>query len=153
MKKIAAFLLTAALIAGAVYLSVSRQSGENAGPEQVVWRMLDRSREGKVKEYLDCFSNPLRSQLQATARNMTDTKFSEYLVDSSKKLKGAAVSDIRQQDQGQATLVLEYVYADRNEKQRLNLKLENGNWYIASSEGSQRIQPLIPYGKPVQEIR
>ena len=55
--------------------------------------------------------------------------------------------------EGAAGFVVEYVYQSQNEKQRMSLKFENGLWRILSAEVSQRVQPLIPYGKPVTEAQ
>ena len=56
-------------------------------------------------------------------------------------------------DYWRATLVVEYVYQDQNERQRMALTLMGGVWLIESAESSQRVQPLIPYGKPVSDVQ
>jgi len=152
-KRAAAFILTAAMIGGAIWFSYRERTKQPEEPENAVWRMLDQSRAGSVEGYLECFTGATRAQLEATARGMTLPKFSDYLKGSVGLVKGVAVYDIARSGPEDAALVVEYVYQDRNERQRMTLKLESGVWRIGSAEGSQRIQPLIPYGKPVTEAQ
>ena len=153
MKRAAAFVLTAAMIGAAIWFSYRPERRRVEEPEGAVWRMLDYSRTGSVEGYLDCFTGPTRAQLESTARGMTLPKFSDYLKESVARVKGVAVYDVARAGPHDAALVVEYVYQERNERQRMTLKLENGAWRIASADGSQRIQPLIPYGKPVTEVQ
>jgi hypothetical protein len=152
-KRAAAFAITAAMIGGALWYARAPASRRPDEPENAVWRLLDESRSGSVDRYLDCFTGGMRAQLEATARGMSLPKFSDYLKESVGKVKGVAVYDVVRPGPEEAALVVEYVYQDRNERQRMALKLQNGSWRIASAEGSERIQPLIPYGKPVSEVQ
>lgn len=151
MKKTVAFGLTVALAVAGAWWSYRQPNKSSEDPEAAIWRVLDCSRAGNVDGYLDCFTGSTRAQLEATARGMTLPKFSEYLKQSVEKVKGVAIYDVQRPGEGQAALVVEYVYQDQNERQRMSLKLEKGLWRIESAETSQRIQPLIPYGKPVTE--
>lgn len=151
IKKMLALLLAAGLIGGAIFLSSRRQERGGENPERALWQMLDQSRAGNVGGYLACFTGSTRAQLEATAQSMTPARFAEYLRESVSKIKGVAVFDARRPAAGRATLTVEYVYSDRNERQRMSLILEGGVWKIESTDASQQIQPLIPYGKPVMD--
>jgi hypothetical protein len=153
-RKLVAFLITAALAAGGVWWS-RRQARVKAPeePESAIWRMLDASRGGDPTSYLDCFTGGMRAQLETTARGMTPPKFSEYLRESMGRVKGVAVYDVARGSPTEASLVVEYVYQDQNERQRMTLRMVDGTWRIETAETSQRIQPLIPYGKPVTEVQ
>jgi len=153
-RKLVAFLITAALAAGGVWWS-RRQASVKAPeePESAIWRMLDASRGGDAASYLDCFTGGMRAQLETTARGMTSPKFSEYLRESMGRVKGVAVYDVARGGPTEASLVVEYVYQDQNERQRMSLRMVAGTWRIETAEASQRIQPLIPYGKPVTEVQ
>lgn len=153
MKKVLALLLTVGLICGALYLSNRRRNMTFEGPESAVWRMLDESRSGSVEGYLDCFTGAMRAQLEMTANGMTLPRFSEYLKESAGKVKGVAVYGVQQTNAGRASLTVEYIYPDHNERQRVNLRLEQGRWRVEAAESSQRVQPLIPYGKPVTDLQ
>jgi hypothetical protein len=152
-RKVFAFALTLALVAGAVFLSYRQRPKTPEEPENVIWRVLDQSRAGSVEGYMDCFTGSMREQLEVTARGMTLPRFSEYLRESIEKVKGVAVYDVQRSGEGAATLVVEYVYQDQNERQRMSLRKEGESWRIESAEPSSRIQPVIPYGKPVTEVQ
>jgi hypothetical protein len=151
-KRAAALALTGALMAGAVVLSRRSAVVTPPAPESAVWRMLDESRAGRVDGYLDCFTGSTRAELENTARGMTPGGFSAYLRESVKPVKGVAVYDLERTGPDAARLVVEYVYPEQNERQRMTLELEGGAWRIAAAEASQRFRPLIPYGKPVSEV-
>ena len=148
-----AFALTVALVAGAVFLSYRKPPKTPEEPENVIWRLLDQSRAGSVDGYLDCFTGSMRQQLEVTARGMSLPRFSEYLKESIEKVKGVAVYDVQRSGEATATLVVEYVYQDQNERQRMSLRKEGEAWRVDSAEPSRRIQPVIPYGKPVNEVQ
>ncbi len=151
IKKVLALVVTAGLIGGAIFLSNRRREGRGENPESALWQMLDQSRAGNVDGYLACFTGSTRAQLEATVRSMTPSLFAEYLRESTSKIKGVAVFDAQRPAEGLATLTVEYVYSDRNERQRMKLRLEHGVWKIESTDASRRIQPVIPYGKPVTD--
>ena len=153
MKKGLAILITVLLIAGAILFSYRQRKSDPEEPETVIWRMLEHSRTGDVQAYLDSFSASTRAQLEATAREMTFAGFSDYLKESSARVKGVAVYEVRRMGEDRATLVVEYVYKDRNERQRLGLKRQGGRWCIEWEETSQRVQPLVPYGKPATDVQ
>src|SRR5881628_814234 len=139
MKKGLAFLITALLVAGMLLLSYRQRKLTPEAPDAVIWRLLERSRAGNVQAYLDCFSGSTRAQLEATAREMAIPRFSDYLKESSVRVKGVAVYDVQRTSERSATLVVEYVYEDQNERQRMALRLEGGTWRIESAESSQRV--------------
>ena len=153
MKKVLAPVLTGCLIAAALYLSYRREHALSEGPESAVWRILEESKAGNVAGYLDCFAGKTREQLESTAMGMTRPAFSDYLKKSSAGVKGVAVYEIRPVDKGHATLTVEYVFENQNERQRLNLRFDQGRWRVESTEGSQHVQPLVPYGKPVTDLQ
>lgn len=153
MNRIFAGILTVLVIAGALFFSYRERRKSPDDPESAIWGMWDQARLGKVEGYLDCFTGTTRAQLEATARGMGPQAFSDYLRASVSKVKGIAVFQVQRPAEGEASLIVEYVYQDQNERQSLALKLEAGVWRIDSVGFSQRIQPLIPYGKPVTEVQ
>src|SRR5262249_10164469 len=111
-KKAAAFVLTAALAAAALWWSNRKTDTVPAEPESAIWRILDQSRAGSVEGYLDCFTGTTRAQLETTARAMTLPKFALYLKESVSRVKGVAVYDVTRPAPETAALVVEYVYQD-----------------------------------------
>jgi hypothetical protein len=153
MKKTLAFALTIAMLGAGIWFSYRQRSTVPDEPESVIWLLLEKSKAGDVEGYLDCFTGQTRAQLETTAQGMGLPQFSDYLKQSVAPVKGVAVYDVQRPSEGLTTLVVEYVYQDQNERQRMSLKKGKDRWRIETAEASQRIQPVIPYGKPVSEAQ
>ena len=151
MKKTLAFTLTVVILGAGIWFSYRQRNTTPEEPESVIWLMLEKSKAGDVEGYLDCFSGQTRAQLETTAQGMSLPKFSEYLKQSVAPVKGVAVYDVQRPSEVLTTLVVEYVYQDQNERQQMSLKKDKSRWRIEKAEASQRIQPIIPYGKPVTD--
>ena len=153
MKKTLAFMLTVAMLGAGIWFSYKQRNTTPDEPESAIWLMLEKSKAGDVEGYLDCFTGQTRAQLETTAQGMSLPKFSDYLKESVAPVKGVAIYDVQRPNEVLTTLVVEYVYQDQNERQQMSLKKERSRWRIEKAEASQRIQPLIPYGKPVTEAQ
>jgi hypothetical protein len=154
VRKPLATILTLAVLGAALWWTTSRRTADtgSAGePQSVVWRMIDESKIGDVEGYLDCFVGEIRRQLQSTVDEMSSAEFSSYLQRSIDELKGVAVFDVEQEG-SRAVLTIEYLYQDESERQRLELRLEDQSWRIASAEASRRKKSLIPYGTPIELV-
>ncbi len=153
MKQYLAVGLTLGLIGLVLFFANRRTEGPpSEEPEDVVWKLLDESKEGNIDGYLECFAGEMRTRLETTAADMTPDKFSAYLKESLEKVKGVAVFDVERSSDTTARLVVEYVYQDKNERQRLRLSFQESAWRIEEAEASEWIHPLIPYGQSVTEI-
>jgi hypothetical protein len=146
-----------ALAAAALWWARARQPAPaeatpESEPQSVVWRMVDASKARDVPGYLECFAGDLRTRLEATARQLGDDGFAEYLARRVAELKGVALYDVERQPDGRASVTVEYVFADEKELQRLHLEETRGRWVIAEAEASRREKSLIPYGTPIEEV-
>jgi hypothetical protein len=121
-------------------------------PQSVVWQMVDASRARDVAGYLECFAGDLRTRLDATARQLGDDGFADYLAQRVAELKGVALYDVERPSDGRASVTVEYVFADEKELQRLHLEQARGRWVIAAAEASRREKSLIPYGTPIEQV-
>jgi len=80
-------MVTLILLIGALGLlagrgRLTRVKGDESvlgGPEETIWRMSDAAREGNGRAYLECFSGTLQQNLQRSAAEMGEARFSEYL--------------------------------------------------------------------------
>jgi len=159
MRKHLPAIITIFVISGALVFLTQRerlsswqlQKRAVATPEDVVWRMSDATREGSVQAYLDCFSGPLKQNLQKTADDMGESHFSRYLKELSEEVTGIAVSDLKQANEETASLKVEFVFRGRNETQIHSFKLLAGGWKITEVDGAEQIKTLIPYGTDVRE--
>jgi hypothetical protein len=121
-------------------------------PQSVVWRMVDASKARDVAAYLACFAGDLRTRLDATARQLGDDGFADYLARRVEELKGVALYDVEREGATRASVTVEYVFADEKELQRLHLEEVRGRWVIAGAEESRREKSLIPYGTPIEMV-
>jgi len=159
MRKHLPAIITILLIGGALVFLTQRERLSNwqlqkravATPEDVVWRMSDATREGNVQAYLDCFSGPLKQNLQKTVDDIGESQFSRYLKELSDEVTGIAVSDLKQADEETASLKVEFVFRGRNETQIHSFKLLAGVWKITEVDGAEQIKTLVPYGTDVNE--
>ena len=113
--------------------------------------MLAESRAANLQGYLDCFAGNLRTQMELAFGGMTPEQSAGFLRESASRIKGVALHDLRKSSENEATVVADYVYQDRNDRQRLTLGFDGKSWRIVSAESSKRIQPLVPYGQAVYE--
>ena len=65
-------------------------------------------------------------------------------------VKGVAIQEPERISDREVKARVEYVFADRNEVQIVYLERVGERWKIASADGAQRIETLIPYGTPVK---
>jgi hypothetical protein len=147
-KNRAATLVTIVIVAAVLLWALVGRRPEPPEPATVIWTMIEAAQAGEVEPYLECFGGELAERLKATATEMSADGFSEYLRSSSDLLTGVAVYDVDKDDGGGASLIVEYVYRDATERQRMQLELARGRWTITELERSRRAKPLIPYGAP-----
>lgn len=118
-------------------------------PRDVIYAMLDAAREGIVDEYLDCYSGQMEKTLRQSHAEMGERKFSEFLKERNRDIKGIAMNEPEFAAEDEAKVRVEYVYAERNEVQQFYLNQQSGAWKIDRVSAPQRIQTPIPYGTPV----
>jgi hypothetical protein len=153
MKKRLPAIVTALLIAGALFFFAARhrlktaEPGLNAThPESTIWRMSDAARTGDVEAYLNCFDGELRRNLEKTGAEMGWQQFSLYLKRLNEGITGIAVSDLKLTGEAGANLRVEFVYRGKNEAQEHHLILRDGAWKIDRVGESERVKTQIPYG-------
>jgi hypothetical protein len=113
--------------------------------------MLDAARAGNANSYLDCFADPMRSQIQQVVKESTKDKFAAYLVAQNSAFQSVAITLNSQPSDHEAQAQVEYVYSDRNEVQYMHLNKDHGRWKITDVTSSQAIKTLIPFGTAVTD--
>jgi len=120
-------------------------------PESVIWRMVDASRSADPQRYLACYTGEMQRFLRQNLEDMGSAKFREYLSNSLRTVKGIAVSAPETATPSEKRVSVEYVYQDRNEKQKIYLRQVGKDWKIFRVEAAERIKTLVPYGTPVAD--
>jgi hypothetical protein len=126
--------------------------GAPSGPEprDAIYKMLDAARIGDAAAYLACYTGQMETMLRQSQAEMGAQKFSQYLIDSNKEIKGIALSEPVSLTDRESRVRVEYVYQDRNEAQQVYLeKAAGGTWRIARVDSTERVKTLVPYGTPV----
>jgi hypothetical protein len=150
-------LLTIGAMALALGVAIGRKQISRSSPEPLlsdaqgaIYAMLEASRAGDVQAYLASYAGQMRSALEQSVRETGPERLSVYLKHMNAATKGIAVSDPELVTSREVKVRLEYVYQERNEAQTVYVENSGGNWKITRVDGSERVNPLIPYGTPVQ---
>ncbi len=144
-------ILVVVLVGLAFVLPGRKGRPAGATPEEVINALFDAAKEGDDRAYLDLIGEPLRETLQRTRSEIGVEAFREDLRRSASGIKGLAIQRAENEPPGFAALEVELVFADRNERQRMLLTDQEGNWLITAIEPAQTDKPPIPYGTPVFE--
>ncbi len=152
MKRIVAGILTlVAVVAIFRWKSGEPTSGLTlSSPEECVQRMFESLSQGDVQRYLSCFAEPERERLAREVAGQSASSASDALRRSVADVKGWALLDPPAANQSAScSLTVEWVYATRVDRQRLELRRDSDGWRIARVEQVRPGQPPIPYGTPV----
>lgn len=123
-------------------------SSRDLEPRDVIYSMLDAARDGNVDEYLECYTSQLERTLIQSSEEMGRDRFSRFLMDRNRDIKGIAMN--APVESGEETEVrVEYVYADRNEVQEFYLVQLDDSWKISRVSDIRRVETPVPYGTPV----
>lgn len=148
-------LLTLLLIgAGVWWTARGRRAGSADAattPEEVIQTMLDASRRGDARAYLDCFTEAMRPQLNATRQQMGEARFREYLAEAQAPVMGVATSRLVETRPDRARIEVEFILRDKNQRQTVELRNSGGRWRIETMSQAVYAKPVIPYGTKVFE--
>ena len=148
-------VLTLLLIGAGVWFTARNRpagSADNtATPEDAIQAMLDASRRGDTRAYLDCFTGAMRQQLDATRQQMGEARFREYLAESQAPVMGVATTRLPDARPDMARCEVEFILRDKNQRQTVELKQEGGRWRIEAMSQAVYAKPPIPYGTKVFE--
>lgn len=157
----AATLLTAAVLAasfGFVALRTRRGAMPEGSPpavraqtpEDAVYAMLEAAREGDVEAYLNSLTGVQADLAARTLRETGKADFRAALQRSQRGVKGIALREPETPGGERRSILAEYVFADRNETQQINLVRRGGVWKIESVAAASPVSPVVPYGAPVR---
>lgn len=156
-RRLAAVVITAAILAGALWLSRSgnqRAAAPSAEtPEACVERMFSAAERGDTAAYLDCFTGAERERLARELAGQTPQAFGQSLQQAIQDLKGRAIfaASGNVTSPAEARLTVERVYLNRTERQIYRLQRDGDRWRIADVQAAQPYQPANAYGTPVYE--
>jgi len=126
---------------------------EGGAPEQTVAALYDACSRGDTETYLKLVGGLLEAQARQALRQQGKERFAQSLRQTVKGLKGVAVRRIRRRPQGGWVVEAELVFANRIERQNLELVTQERRWIVLSRTQAQIRKPSIPYGTPVFEKR
>lgn len=121
-----------------------------AGPEDVIYKMMDAARAGDTKAYLDTFSGEMRDQLLLVVKENSDSDFAAYLKSQNAAIQGVAVTLMDRASDTEAQVRVEYVYSNRNEVQTVYLR-KDPRWRIFKVTGAEQVKTLLPFGSTVTD--
>ena len=117
-----AHIATVTVLLAALAVALIRKTGSGpseptagTGPQDAIYTMLEAARAGNVRAYLASYSGLTEAALRQTLAESTEPGFAKYLKDSSRSLKGVAVSEPQTITDLEAKVRVEYVYQDRND--------------------------------------
>ena len=117
-------------------------------PSERISALIDACRSGDVEGYLDCFTGDLRSHLGSKADSKSPTAFATSVREQVADLQSVVTLDAKPQGTDRMQLVVERVYVDFNERQRVTLRQVGTSWKIETLGELRRYAPEIPYGTP-----
>jgi hypothetical protein len=120
-------------------------------PKSVVWRIAGAAQNGDVKGYLACYGGGMENSLRKNAEEMGPKRFRQYLINSSRDIRGIVVMPPLMVSVSESRLSVEYVYQDRSEVQQLSVRKIGDQWKVFGVEGAERVKTLVPYGTPVHD--
>lgn len=146
-------LLVTILLVGIGFVLLARQENapESGKPADVINAMFDAAKSGRLRKYFNCFTPGLRADLERRRREQGTRAFRRYLQERQQPVNGFVLSDLRTSGDT-ATVTVEWVYNDHNEKQSVRLKKIAGKWRIDSFSEARRQEQAIPYGAPAYPL-
>ena len=146
-----------AIVAGAALL-VRRRPSVQTPPrpedqlDRCITQMLQAAQNGDVKDYLECFAGDLRAKLASRLERAAPEVAAAELRSGYADLKSYVTTDWQRLSDDEATLTLERVYKDYNERHRVRLRWSRTGWKIVELTPLESFAPEIPYGTPVFQL-
>jgi hypothetical protein len=120
-------------------------------PSTTVSELLHAADQEDADAYLQLTGGKLRQSLEQMRSELGPDGFREHLRGFADGVKGVAVFGEEPQQADEVTLDVEFIFADRNERQRVTLARRGRRWVVTSMEKAQMVKPPIRYGTPVFE--
>ena len=158
--QIATVLLMVAMGAGVMWkqgafdrVSLAAPEAADPQPQDAIYQALDAIRDGDLPRYLDAHTGSMHVSLLRASAEVGDAQLLESLQKRNAPLKGIAILEPEPLSDREVKARVEYVFADRNELQIYYLEKAGDRWKIARVDGAEPVEPLIPYGTPVQQAQ
>jgi len=120
-------------------------------PSHAMSALLQAAGDEDAEEYLRLTGGDLRQSMDQMRAELGAEGFREHLRKFAAGVKGVAVFGEDATEANVVTLDVEFIFADRNERQRVTLARRGDGWVITSMDRAQMVKPPIPYGTPVFE--
>jgi hypothetical protein len=158
MKRVLPALLSLALM-GIVAWNGLRRHSEREGLESQnleladtaegrVHSLLRIAREGDIAAYVAAFDETLRARIEREIGEKGKDAFVAALRRSAQSRKSRAVFAAVQEGDDVASVIVESVYLDHNERQTYRLSRKSGGWLVADVTAVRGQQPPSQFGAP-----
>ena len=113
-------------------------------PDDAVNSLFQAAQRGDAPAYLGILTGTLRSSFESTQSQIGAEAFATSLRESVAGIKGFAISPVGEFSPDRAELDVEFVFSDRNERQRFVLLRQSGGWLVASNRQGRYRQAANP---------
>jgi hypothetical protein len=120
--------------------------------EERVQTLMAAARMGYVGAYLGSFTGPLKQRLAREVAERGDEAFADDLRKASASRKSHAVFAAEPDGPDAASVTVEAVYPDRNERQVYRVERTDAGWLVAGVESVKSHQPKSRYGEPAAYV-
>jgi hypothetical protein len=120
-------------------------------PSAAIAALFDAADQGDGNAYLRVTGGQLRRSLEQARAEMGESGFRDHLRRSVDDIKGLAILGDAEGSEDEKVLVIELVFVDRIEQQRVAFARRRDGWLITSMEMASLVKPPIPYRTPVFE--
>jgi hypothetical protein len=110
--------------------------------------MLQKARDGDVAGYLAAFSGPTRARLEREVAGKGHEEFADELRKAATTRKSHAVFAPEPDGPDGASITVESVYPEHNERQTFRLERSGSAWLVTDVETVRSVTPSAKYGSP-----
>ena len=107
---------------------------------------------GDVEAYLDGFRDPIRARLDQEITEIGRAKFAAELKNAAAARRSHAVFVPIPDGPDAASVLVESVFLDRNERQTFRLSQASDGWRIVEVESTRSHEPKVKYGSSATSV-
>jgi hypothetical protein len=124
------------------------QTAATGAAEARIHGLLASAARGDVSAYLDAFTGPLRDRLAREVEERGRDVFAADLATASRARKSHAVFAAEPLGPDAASVAVEAVYLDRNERQTYHVEKSGAVWLVSGVESLKSRPPSSRFGAP-----
>lgn len=118
----------------------------------IVTAVIQAASVGDVDAYLDCFRAPLRARLDQEIAEVGRADFAARMKSAAEARRSHAVFEPTPDGPDAASVLVESVFLDRNERRTFRLNRLADGWKIVEVESTRSQNPKVKYGSPATSV-